>query len=104
MDCEAVDKILVVQKILEKGKSDFQFPDPYPWQIKTWEYMLGEKGRDVLVIAGPGSGKSLIFSLLHLAKDDGVTLVVSPLIALMKDQVWQIDFVRTDVLTDRNTI
>jgi len=87
-------KILVVQIILEKGKSDFQFPDPYPWQIKTWEYILGEKGRDVLVIAGPGSGKSLIFSLLHLAKKNGVTLVVSPLIALMKDQVQKTAFAR----------
>ena len=80
-------KNLVVQRIVEKGKNDFQFPDPYPWQIKTWEYLLGEKGRDVIVLAGPGSGKSLIFCLLHLVREGGITVVASPLVALMHDQV-----------------
>jgi ATP-dependent DNA helicase RecQ len=44
------------------------------------------EGRDVVAILPTGAGKSLCFQLPALARD-GVTLVVSPLIALMKDQV-----------------
>jgi ATP-dependent DNA helicase RecQ len=43
-------------------------------------------GRDVLAILPTGGGKSLCFQLPALARP-GLTVVVSPLIALMKDQV-----------------
>jgi superfamily II DNA helicase RecQ len=78
-------QIPAVKLILEKAKGIF--PDPYPWQINAWEYMFAEKRQDVLLIAGMGSGKSLCFQVIHFVKEGGITFIVSPLTALMQDQV-----------------
>jgi ATP-dependent DNA helicase RecQ len=47
------------------------------------------EGRDVLAVMPTGSGKSLCFQLPPIVRN-GLTLVVSPLIALMRDQVAQL--------------
>lgn len=45
------------------------------------------EGRDALVVMPTGGGKSICFQVPALVVEAGLTLVVSPLLALMKDQV-----------------
>jgi ATP-dependent DNA helicase RecQ len=61
-------------------------------------------GRDVLAIMPTGGGKSLCFQLPALCRD-GVTVVISPLIALMRDQVRSLREAGVDAgaLTSGNT-
>ena len=62
----------------------FNFPAFRPGQAEAIQHVL--RGQHTLVVMPTGSGKSLIYQLAALQLP-GVTLVVSPLIALMKDQV-----------------
>ena len=62
----------------------FGFPGFRPGQREACEAALAD--RDVMVVMPTGSGKSLCYQLPALLRDD-LTVVVSPLVALMQDQV-----------------
>src|SRR3954454_4615621 len=47
-------------------------------------------GRDILVVMPTGAGKSLCYQLPGLMRDD-LTVVVSPLVSLMQDQVGALE-------------
>src|SRR6202051_574647 len=68
-------------------RSTFGFADFRPGQGAIIETVLA--GADVLAIMPTGSGKSLCYQLPALLRDS-VTVVVSPLIALMRNQVAQL--------------
>ena len=68
-------------------KSVFGYDDFRPGQWEVIEAAL--TGRDVFAVMPTGSGKSMCYQLPALVAG-GLTLVVSPLIALMRDQVGQL--------------
>lgn len=66
--------------------------------IKEYENSKrNEKTRDLFLTAPTGAGKSLLFQLpaFYVSQSGDITIVISPLIALMKDQV-------NAIITDRN--
>src|ERR671933_1765719 len=69
---------------LDTLQSVFGFPAFREGQTPVVEKLLD--GKSVLAIFPTGAGKSLCYQLPALMLD-GLTLVVSPLIALMKDQI-----------------
>jgi ATP-dependent DNA helicase RecQ len=72
-------------------RTHFGYPAFRPGQERAVQAVL--EGRDTLVILPTGGGKSLCFQVPALMLP-GLTVVISPLISLMKDQV--------DALTARN--
>jgi DNA topoisomerase-3 len=74
----------------------FGFSSFRPYQEEVCRAVAS--GRDVLLVMPTGAGKSLCYQLPGVARG-GTTLVVSPLIALMEDQVAQL--VRRGLAADR---
>jgi len=75
------------ERLLHLLKEHFGYDSWRPLQEEIITATLA--GRDVLALLPTGGGKSLCFQLPAMA-GGGLTLVVSPLIALMKDQVDQL--------------
>src|SRR3982750_154342 len=67
-------------------RETFGFDAFRPGQEDAVRAAIGPPARDVLVVMPTGAGKSLCYQLPALVRDD-VTLVVSPLVSLMQDQV-----------------
>ena len=73
--------------LLDLLQSAFGFESFRKYQQEVCEAVRG--GTDVLLVMPTGAGKSLCYQLPGFARP-GVTLVVSPLIALMEDQVGKL--------------
>ena len=65
----------------------FHFDEFRPGQEQAVRAALDD--HDALVVMPTGSGKSLCYQLPALMRDD-LTIVVSPLVALMRDQAFAI--------------
>lgn len=82
--------------------------DSFPWSKELYERLVNVfniqsfrglqkvvinctlSNNDCIYLAATGSGKSLVFQLTSLISN-GITIVVSPLLSLMEDQVSQLD-------------
>lgn len=84
-------------------KHHFGFDSFRPIQEEAVDRILAKK--DILTVLPTGSGKSLIFQLPTLMMD-GVTVVISPLIALMQDQVVNLNLngISAAMLSSQNTM
>lgn len=83
-DKETFDWSHSVRKILAEV---FHLKEFRPQQLRTINALL--TGHDVLLLAPTGGGKSLCFQLPALITA-GLTVVISPLVSLMEDQVWSL--------------
>ena len=70
--------------LLDHLNTTFGFDSFRPGQQEAISTLLG--GRNAVVVMPTGAGKSLVFQFVSTLLD-GITLVISPLIALMQDQV-----------------
>lgn len=89
--------------LLEGLRQHFGFDDFQPGQRPVIESVMS--GQPTVAIMPTGAGKSLCYQLPAVLLD-GITLVVSPLIALMKDQVdaLQARGIRAELLNSTRTL
>ncbi len=90
-----------VKQLREKLRQHFGFQKFRPGQAVAVH--LAMEGIDTLIVMPTGSGKSLCFQLPGLERE-GLTLVVSPLIALMKDQADSLRELGISVATVNSTL
>jgi ATP-dependent DNA helicase RecQ len=78
----------------------FGFSEFRPGQAEAVAAALDD--RDALVVMPTGSGKSLCYQLPALMRED-LTIVVSPLVALMRDQAWAVHRIAPGAVTMINS-
>jgi len=64
---------------------------PFGWQLEAASAVL--QGKDLILDVGTGNGKTLVFNLPLLLDPKDINIMVSPLSALMIDQVYLMDSV-----------
>ncbi len=82
-------------------KSTFGYDTFREPQEEIINHVMG--GKDALVIMPTGGGKSICYQIPALASD-GITIVVSPLIALMNDQVINLQEVGVEAATIHSNV
>src|SRR5262245_36375917 len=85
---KAQRKRVTFAALTKLGREVLGIEELRPGQADGLKHVLA--GRDVLAVMPTGSGKSLLYQLPSLALP-GLTIVVSPLIALIKDQVEKME-------------
>ena len=75
------------QQVRDRAKAIWGYDEFRPPQGEIVDCLL--QGKDALVVLPTGGGKSLCFQLPALLQE-GLTLVVSPLVALMENQVQEL--------------
>ena len=82
----SVEKVRTVDEIdlCKQLRETFGYTDFRNHQLEVMKHIL--RGQDAIVIMPTGAGKSLCYQLPALFKE-GTVIVISPLIALMKDQI-----------------
>ena len=76
------------ERRLARSLAKFGVRTLHPWQKSV--VLAWREKKDVLVLSGTGSGKSLCFQLPALL-ENRPTVIVSPLISLMRDQCDQMN-------------
>ena len=79
--------VINMELLQENFKRIWGYEDFRPPQGEIAQALL--KGQDAIIIMPTGGGKSVCFQLPALMKE-GVTLVISPLVALMENQVQEL--------------
>lgn len=82
------------KRLSEVASSLFNFATIRQAQLEIMN--AGLSRYDVLAVMKTGGGKSLCYQLPALSVDEGFTLVVSPLLALIRDQIRSINAVAPD--------
>jgi ATP-dependent DNA helicase RecQ len=83
----SIDDPPAADRLLETLRSSFGHQSFRPGQREVVEALLS--GRDCLAVLPTGAGKSLCYQLPALVRQ-GLVVVISPLVALMQDQVGQL--------------
>ena len=76
------------QQLQQVAAETFGWDELHPEQLAAMEYLM--EGRDALAVLPTGAGKSAIYQVPALLIP-GPTLVVSPLLALQRDQLVGIE-------------